>query len=85
MTGYEEQAQENLRRWQRKMLKRQSMTGRTQKKWQTKMNTMIPEKVHTAISTGIKNMVHATLVGSEYTTNIKPLHSLSLEEREKKG
>lgn len=77
---YEEQVEEELNRWKRRLLRRSSMTGRYAKKVQTKMNKLIPEKVHTVVTASIKNMVHATLVGSEYTTKNEPKQVLSLKE-----
>ncbi|WP_088102660.1 EcsC family protein [Halalkalibacter urbisdiaboli] len=73
---------EELERWKRKMRKRQSLTGRYAKKWQTKMNTYVPEKIHSIVTTSIKHMVHATLVGSEYTSKKEPVTGLSFVERE---
>ncbi|WP_216829394.1 EcsC family protein [Alkalihalobacterium elongatum] len=73
---------DELRSWQRKMEKRQSMTGRLAKRIQNKVNQIIPEKVHYVVTTSIKNMVHATLIGSEYTTSVKVMQNKSFEERE---
>ncbi len=64
------------------MMKRQSMTGRYAKKIQTKVNQFVPEKVHTVVTTSVKNMVHATLIGSEYTAKKQPLLEGNLQERE---
>ncbi|WP_100371937.1 EcsC family protein [Bacillus sp. FJAT-45037] len=82
MPVYRDVAEEELSRWRRKILKRPSMTGRYTKKLQGKMNTFVPEKVHTVVSTSIKNMVQATLAGSEYTSKKEPLYDVSLERRE---
>src|SRR5699024_8686888 len=81
---YEAQAAEELARWKRKTLKRPSMTNRYAKGIQAKMNQLIPEKVHTIVTASIKNMVHATLIGSEYMTKNKAERGLSLKEREEK-
>ncbi|MCK0471158.1 EcsC family protein [Halalkalibacter sp. APA_J-10(15)] len=80
---YEETVYEELDRWKRKLTKRQSMMGRYTKGLQAKVNGLIPEKVHTFVTTSIKNMTHATLIGSEYTTKIEPKQGLSLSERDK--
>ncbi|GAE30376.1 EcsC family protein [Halalkalibacter hemicellulosilyticus] len=79
---YEETVYEELDRWKRKLTKRQSMMGRYTKGLQAKVNGLIPEKVHTFVTTSIKNMTHATLIGSEYTTKIEPKQGLSLSERD---
>ncbi|MDT8862014.1 EcsC family protein [Alkalihalobacillus sp. MEB130] len=81
---YEKEITEELTRWKRKMLKRPSLMGRYTKGLQQKMNNWVPEKVHSVVTASIKNMVHATLVGSEYTTKKQPEVALSLEEREEK-
>ncbi|MGO4887476.1 EcsC family protein [Anaerobacillus sp. MEB173] len=83
MDTYQEKVIKELKSWERKIQKRPSMTGKYVKKVQTKMNSFIPDKVHHVMTTSIKSMVQATLVGSEYTTKKMPLQSLSLEEREK--
>ncbi|TWI56224.1 EcsC family protein [Halalkalibacter nanhaiisediminis] len=81
---YEDQVAEELVRWKRRLMKRPSMTGRYTKGIQAKMNKMVPEKIHTVVTASIKNMVHATLVGSEYTLQKQPEQALSLKEREEK-
>lgn len=82
MNSYEEKAYDELRWWMRKMEKSPSMATSFAKKIQTKMNSMIPEKIHTVVTTSIKNMVHGTLVGSEYMTKREVVVDASLETRE---
>lgn len=79
---YEARVKEEIRRWKRKHLRRPSMTTRYTKEIQAKVNEKIPEKVHTVITASIKNMVHATLVGSEYMSNKQPSTKKSLQEKE---
>lgn len=79
---YEDQVAEEMNRWKRKLLKRPSMTGRYTKKIQARVNQFIPEKVHTVVTASIKQMIQATLAGSEYTTKKKPDQMLALEEQE---
>lgn len=81
---YETQVAEELSRWKRRLEKRPSMVGRYTKGLQMKMNKLVPEKVHNVVTGSIKNMIHATLVGSEYTTKKQPEQALSLKEREEK-
>ncbi|TSB45786.1 EcsC family protein [Alkalicoccobacillus porphyridii] len=69
-------------RWKRKLGKSQSMTGRYAKKWQKKMNTFIPEKVHAVVTTSVRHMVQATLAGSEYVSKKELDLTTSFEERE---
>jgi len=82
MDAYRWKAEEELFVWKRKMTKQTGLIGRTSKNIQTKINGLIPEKVHKVMTESIKNMVKATLIGS----NIKmkkglPLQ-LSLQERD---
>lgn len=79
--SYEQVADEELKKWQRKMLQRPSLWGRLSKKVQTKINSWIPEKIHRAITTTIKQMIKAVLFGAKYTTS-KPLENASLLVRE---
>ncbi|MCM2676666.1 EcsC family protein [Shouchella plakortidis] len=69
-------------RWKRKLGKSQSMTGRFAKKWQKKMNTFIPEKVHSVVTVSVKHMVQATLTGSEYISKKELDLTTTFEERE---
>ena len=82
MIVYESIAVEELQRWKRKLTKNPSIASQYAKKLQTKMNNMIPEKVHMVVTNSIKKMVHATLVGSEYTVKKPPQVISSFEEKE---
>ncbi|OIJ11902.1 ABC transporter-associated protein EcsC [Anaerobacillus arseniciselenatis] len=79
---YEEKANIELQRWQRKIEKSGSLSKKYTKIIQNKVNEKIPEKVHEVFTTSVKNMVHATLVGAEYTTTTIPVEGATLEERE---
>ncbi|GGF13844.1 EcsC family protein [Hymenobacter cavernae] len=81
MTSYEQQAAEELRQWQQKMQQRPSMLDRVARRVQTRLNALLPEKLHAAITTAIKQMVRGVLFGSMHTTR-KPLLEASLEQRE---
>ena len=63
---YEQFAYEELREWERKIRKKSSLLARTSKKVQGRMNAVIPEKVHRALSEAIKNMVKLTLKKPEH-------------------
>lgn len=54
--------------WQHLMQRKPSYLNRLAKKWQDKVNSFIPEKVHNAITTAIKQMFRVVLFGSELTT-----------------
>ena len=81
MITYEDKAKYELRLWQLKINKRPSITSQISKGFQAKVNSLIPDKVHTVITETIKNMVRAVSAGSEFTTR-KPLIMATLEERE---
>lgn len=81
---YEEKANIEVKRWERKIEKRGSFLKSYTKKVQSKINEKIPEKVHEVFTTSVKNMVQATLVGAEYTTKTVPLEGVTLQEREEK-
>jgi hypothetical protein len=83
MTEYEQQAMEELSAWQQKMKLGPSLFGELAKNLQTRINRIIPEKVHAAFTLAIKQMTRAVIFGSGFTT-AKPLVESSLEEREVK-
>lgn len=83
MTSYNLQASDELKAWQKKMLRKPSLTNRLAKKMQTKMNSFIPEKVHKAITVAIKQMIKAVLFGAGITTS-NPDKKSMLEVREAK-
>ena len=73
--------QEELKAWQKQMLRRPSLLNKLSKNLQTKINNWIPEKVHRAITATIKEMVRAVLFGAKYTTK-DPVNFNSFRERE---
>lgn len=77
----DQQAHTELRAWQRKMQQPPSMLNRLARRVQTRLNAFLPEKVHEAITTAIKQMVRGVLFGSTHTTR-KPVLELPLAERE---
>ncbi|WP_112182455.1 EcsC family protein [Paraliobacillus zengyii] len=79
---YQEKVREDLIIWRSKVLKRSGLFNQLSKKAQTKINGLIPEKAHKIITNSIKNMVKATLVGSNMITNKKQLNDKSLYERD---
>lgn len=75
---YEEKIIPELQRWQKAMQKKPSLLNRFSKRMQNKVNSYIPEKVHSAITTTIKQMIRAVLTGAELIT-AKPLQNTALE------
>ncbi|KON89525.1 ecsC [Sporosarcina globispora] len=79
MGKYELTAYQEVEEWKRRINKRSGMLNRLSKKAQTKVNGFIPEKAHQVITDSIKNMVKATLIGSNATTRKKQSAGRSLE------
>jgi uncharacterized protein (DUF697 family) len=82
MTPYEEQAHIQLQFWQYKMRKKPSFTDRLSKTVQTKINDLIPDKVHKVITVTIEKMIKAVLFSSKYLTGKPPEQGTSLQIRE---
>jgi len=80
---YEQIAFNELKSWQKEMLRKPSMLNKLSKKIQTKLNSYIPEKIHKAITTAIKQMVRGVLFGAQYTTKSPAtIHKLQQTEEE---
>ncbi|MFO1445465.1 EcsC family protein [Bacillus sp. Bva_UNVM-123] len=79
MNEYELKVYHEIEEWKRKMGKRSSLLNRVSKKAQVKLNSFIPEKAHQIMTDSIKNIVKATLVGSNLTTkkNVSTGNSLA--------
>lgn len=65
--NYEDHAHKELKRWQRKMQRKPGWVNKKAKQLQNRINNIIPEKVHQAVTATIKQMVRAVLFGVEYT------------------
>jgi hypothetical protein len=81
MNHYNQKAIFELNAWKKAMQKRPSFTNRLAKKLQVKINSWIPEKIHKAITTAIKQMVRGVLFGAGISTS-KPVFVDSLEVTE---
>ncbi|MFB5089112.1 EcsC family protein [Psychrobacillus sp. PGGUH221] len=82
MVDYITEVERELDFWKRKMNKRSSRISRVSKAAQTKINGLIPEKFHQVMTDSIKNMVKATLVGSNITTKKKSTLDIGLFEKD---
>lgn len=80
-SAYQKKINEELKDWQKKMCRRPSVAGKLSKAFQDRINRIIPQKVHKAITATIKQMVRAVLFGSKYTVPKKNNFG-SLEETE---
>ncbi|WP_303311154.1 EcsC family protein [Hymenobacter sp. BT730] len=81
MTGYPAQAYSELNTWQKRMQQKPSLLNRFARRVQTRLNALLPEKVHQALTTAIKQMVRGVLFGSMQITR-KALSEGALQERE---
>ncbi len=78
---YESEVKNELREWQRKMVRRPGLFNKLSKRIQTKINRWIPEKIHQTITVTIKQMIKAVLFGAKITTAAgKPF--ISFQEKE---
>jgi EcsC protein family len=78
---YDKSVQIEMKKWQQQMLRKPSLFNRMSKGMQTKINTWIPEKIHSAITATIRQLIKGVLFGAKLTT-AKPLSNASLQERE---
>lgn len=83
MTLYENRIQAELDLWKQRMRRGPSFSGRLAKRLQTRINRAIPEKIHQVITTSIKQMTRAVLLGAGFTTR-PPVRPESLESCELK-
>ncbi|HEY0656071.1 MAG TPA: EcsC family protein [Chryseosolibacter sp.] len=78
---YEDVVLTELVMWKRKMKRSPSLTNALAKKLQTRINTIIPEKIHKFFTEAIRNMTEAVCLGAEYTSP-PPMGETTLEVRE---
>lgn len=62
-----------LELWQHRMRARPSMFDRVSKSVQSRVNRIIPQKVHDAVTVTIKQMVRGVLFGATYTAPAQPV------------
>lgn len=68
--------------WKREMQKKPSTLNKFTDSIQKKINSYIPDKIHSIITTTIKTMVRSVLHGSMHTTSAIPPVEISLLHRE---
>jgi hypothetical protein len=81
MGDYEKTVSKELVRWQKKMKQRPSLFNKLSKNLQTRVNKIIPGKVHQVLTVAVKQMVCAVLAGSDFTTPA-PIRNENLQSRE---
>lgn len=80
-SAYELQVRKELAAWQKKMRSRPSLLSKLSKRVQGKINSWIPEKVHKAITTTVKQLIRGVLFGAKYTTGEPNLY-INFQEQE---
>jgi hypothetical protein len=78
---YQQTIEVELKTWQRHMQRKPGLFNKAAKHMQTKLNNLIPEKAHKAITAIIKKMVQAVLFGARHTT-AAPVQDMPLAVRE---
>ncbi|MBD2722284.1 EcsC family protein [Hymenobacter armeniacus] len=81
MNPDEQQARIELRTWQLRMQRKPSFLNNFARRVQVRLNALLPEKVHQAITGAIKQMVRGVLFGSQHTTS-RPLAEATFATRE---
>lgn len=81
MTLYEQITQQELQQWQQRMQRPPSAANRLAKSMQRRINRIIPDRVHQAVTAAIKQMTRAVLFGAGFTTRM-PSREESLQARE---
>src|SRR5690349_20091728 len=81
MDSYEIKIAEELSDWQKRMKKAPSLVNRLSKKIQVRINRIIPEKAHVAITAALREMIRVVLAGAKFTTPA-PVSRLDLYTRE---
>jgi hypothetical protein len=82
MDAYEARAWREVHQWKHELRRPSGGLKQLSKRLQTKMNHLIPSKIHEVMTETIKTMVQTVLWGSEYTTKKTSVAHLSLESRE---
>lgn len=80
--NYEDKITIELEFWKRKMRLKPSFFNKMANNIQKKVNSYIPEKIHTAITVTIRSMIKGVLYGSTHTTTPIPPLEMSLIHRE---
>ncbi|MGI4884124.1 MAG: EcsC family protein [Janthinobacterium lividum] len=81
MSAEEQQARTALHAWQQQMQRPPTRLNRFARRVQLRLNALLPERVHRAITAAIKQMVRGVLFGSTHTTR-RPLVGAPLATRE---
>ena len=84
ITPYEQEALKELESWKREIQRRPGLFAGISRRLQHKINSLIPEAAHRAITAAFKVVTNFLLRGSDFLT-AKPLLNASLQEREEEA
>src|SRR6476660_4144771 len=79
--AYDATARERVAAWRAEVLKPAGPMGRAARTLQKRINQVIPEKIHQAVTAAIETMTRGMLTGADITTP-KPVKGLSLRRRD---
>ncbi|MCA0173455.1 EcsC family protein [Bacillus sp. RAR_GA_16] len=82
--NYQNEVEEELEAWERTIKRKSSMISRSAKRIQSRMNELIPERVHSIVTASIKTMVQGVLVGNTYTVH-PPKSNQALKVRDQQA
>lgn len=81
--GYRVHIVQTIDLWKARIQKEPYYSTQLARRFQKKVNKMIPERVHAAITAGVKHMTEGVCLGVGYTS-IDPVHGVSWEATEKR-
>ena len=81
-TLYEEQTLKKLIKWEKELLKPPGVLEKTSKSIQSRINTLMPDKVHQALTSAVKGIIQTSLFTMDYIPKNDPLHEASLADRD---
>jgi uncharacterized protein (DUF697 family) len=85
LSVYEQQIVKLLFQWEKELLKPPGLLERTSKAVSTKINQVIPEKVHDTITAAVKGIVQTSLFTMDYIPKNDPLQQGSLAARDRRA
>jgi hypothetical protein len=83
--NYEHKVQREVANWEQKMFKPPGWLEKTSKIIGSRINHLIPPKVHNIITTTIRSIVRTALFGAEYTPRRPVQRTLGLESADKEA
>lgn len=82
---YIEETRRRLAKWERELLKPPGMLQNMSGAVQSRINRIIPEKLHETITSTVKGIVHTALFTAEYTPRHEPAKGITLRDSDERG